>query len=255
MLHLCQIVLNSLQVLFHFHNPTCAYNHHHNFHQKFSSASLFRPYLFIKSFLQSPLTLPSSIPPRFCIQQSLQSTSKVIYPSRPFSQFRLQQGTNEKGSLVRTDTVLISVFFLKVQTGMTGLRITDSLAQAPKTGVLQVVVSDEDACNQNGKPSNSPSLIPLTYWHYFHTVLIPPQELTYLYKSVAQLDFHCLAFSYTIHPPPPTCFEVLLSYHSNWSSIKLVSKTVPSDFGIRPQRQHKDKDLRPKYLAVVIKVR
>ena len=163
MLHLCQIVLNSLQVLFHFHNPTCAYNQHHNFHQKFSSASLFRPYLFIKSFLQSPLTLPSSIPPCFWIQQSLQSTSKVIYPSRPFSQFRLQQGTNEKGSLVRTDTVLISVFFLKVQTGITGLTITDSLAQAPKIGVLQVVVSDEDPYNQNGKPSKPTAITSIPY--------------------------------------------------------------------------------------------
>ena len=28
------------------------------------------------------------------------------------------------------------------------------ISQAKKIGVLQVVVSDEDACDQNGKPSN-----------------------------------------------------------------------------------------------------
>ena len=39
------------------------------------------------------------------------------------------------------------------------------IAQAQKVGVLQVVVSDEDACNRNDKQSNPPSLIPSTYCH------------------------------------------------------------------------------------------
>ena len=34
------------------------------------------------------------------------------------------------------------------------------IAHAQKIGVLHVVVSDEDACIRNGKPSNSPFLIP-----------------------------------------------------------------------------------------------
>ena len=46
-------------------------------------------------------------------------------------------------------------------------------------------VSDEDACNQNGKPSNPSSPIPSTYCHYFHTLLIPSQELTFPYKPAA----------------------------------------------------------------------
>ena len=52
-----------------------------------------------------------------------------------------------------TDTVLMSPFFLKVWTVMTGLTITDSLfAQALNIGVLQVVVSNEDdACNRTLK--------------------------------------------------------------------------------------------------------
>ena len=54
------------------------------------------------------------------------------------------------------------------------------ISQAQKIGVLQVVVSDEDVCNWNGKPSNPPSLIPSIYSHYFHTLLIPSQELTFL---------------------------------------------------------------------------
>ena len=52
-----------------------------------------------------------------------------------------------------TDTVLMSPFFHKVWTVMTGLTITDSLfAQALNIGVLQVVVSNEDdACNRTLK--------------------------------------------------------------------------------------------------------
>ena len=46
--------------------------------------SLFRPYLFIKSFLQFSLNslllyLSNLSPPYFCLQPSLQSTSKVIF--------------------------------------------------------------------------------------------------------------------------------------------------------------------------------
>ena len=36
------------------------------------------------------------------------------------------------------------------------------IAQTQKTGVLQIVVSDEDACDQNRKTNNPPSPIPST---------------------------------------------------------------------------------------------
>ena len=55
----------------------------------------------------------------------------------------------------------------------------NNTAQAQKTCVLQVVVSDEDTCDQNGKPSDAPSFILSTYCHYFYTLLIPSQELIF----------------------------------------------------------------------------
>ena len=61
------------------------------------------------------------------------------------------------------------------------------IAQAQKIGVLQLVVSDENACNGDGKPYNSPAPIPPTYSHYFHTLLIPSQELTFPWKPTVTL--------------------------------------------------------------------
>ena len=63
------------------------------------------------------------------------------------------------------------------------------IAQVQKIGVLQVVVSDEGASNRNDKPFNPPFLIPPTYCHYLHTLLIPSQKLTFLWKPVTWLDF------------------------------------------------------------------
>ena len=51
-----------------------------------------------------------------------------VFLPQPFNQFRLRQATSEQGSLARTDTVLISVFSLKVWTEITGFTITDSLS-------------------------------------------------------------------------------------------------------------------------------
>ena len=118
-----------------------------------------------------PLYLSNFSLPYFCVQPSKQSTPRIFFLP-PFSQFRLRQGTRELGSHVRTDTVLLS-------------SLLPFLIQARKIVVLQVVVSDEDACNQNGKPSNPPSLILLTYCRYFHTLLIPLQALTFSWRPVA----------------------------------------------------------------------
>ena len=92
--------------------------------------SLFHSYSFPKSSLQFPLKLSSTIPsnfspPCFCVQLSQQSTPKILSLPYPFSQFRLREGTRKLGSLMRTDTVLISIFFLKVCTVITGLTTTD----------------------------------------------------------------------------------------------------------------------------------
>ena len=74
---------------------------------------------------KSLLYLSTFSHPLFCAQQSLQFKSKVFSLPQPFSQFRLRRGTSEQSSLVRTDTVLISFFFLKLQKGIT---VTDSLS-------------------------------------------------------------------------------------------------------------------------------
>ena len=106
----------------------------------------------------------------FCVQQSLQSTSKAFYLPQ------LCQGTNEQESLalpqnIDRDNRAHNHWFL--------------IAQAQKIGVLEVVVFDEDGCSQNGKLSNPPpSSIPLIYLHYFHTLPIPSPELTFPYKRV-----------------------------------------------------------------------
>ena len=46
------------------------------------------------------------------------------------------------------------------------------IAQAQKTVLLQVLISEEGISDQNGKPSNPPSRILSTYFYYFHTLLI-----------------------------------------------------------------------------------
>ena len=50
------------------------------------------------------------------------------------------------------------------------------IAKAQKIGLLQVVVCDEDACYRNDNWSNPSFLIPSSYCHYFHTLLIPSKN-------------------------------------------------------------------------------
>ena len=91
------------------------------------------PLFFYSISLQFPLTLPFFLPqqlftslfsrtiiPAICI--------KNIFLLQPFSKFRLRQSTKELRSLVWNDSVLISLFFLKVLTVIIGLTITDFLS-------------------------------------------------------------------------------------------------------------------------------
>ena len=187
----------------YFQSPICANNHLYILHQisvpliQPIFTSLFHPYLFTNLYLQSPLTIPSFIPHKFwlfwfCVLPFQHSTLKMFSHLSYLANSGSVKGTKEQGRLLRTDNVLISPFFLKVWIVITGLTITDSLfAQAQKIDVLQVVVSNEDdACNRNDKPFNPPSLIPSTYCHYFHTLLIPSEKLTFLWKPVDWLEFH-----------------------------------------------------------------
>ena len=87
------------------------------------------------------------------------------------SQFRLRQRARKLESIVRTDTVLVSL--LLAQSMESDSRAHNHwlfIDQAQEISVLQVVVSNEDVCNRNSKTFNPHSLIPPTYCHYFHTL-------------------------------------------------------------------------------------
>ena len=171
-------------VLLHFHSTACAYNQRYNLHQKTVPLlqSIFTSYSTLicsqnppYNLHQHPLLLYLSnfSPPFFFVQPFKNSTPKIF--SLLFCQFRLRQGTRELGSLMRTQTVLISPFFLKVWTAIAGLTITDS-------SLLRLRKLVYCRC---GKLSNPPSFIPSTYFHYFYTLLIPPQELAFSWKPIA----------------------------------------------------------------------
>ena len=72
-------------VLFDFHNPTCANNHHYNLHQNSVTplqlffTYLFGSYLLIKPSLQSSLILSFSIPYQFFTSLFLRTTIPTIY--------------------------------------------------------------------------------------------------------------------------------------------------------------------------------
>ena len=184
-------------VLLHYHNPTCAYNHLLNLHQESVPllqsifTSLFHPYWFTKSSLQFSLTLPSSIPQQFFTSLFLRTTIPTIYTKNifPTSAFQpIQVAWRDQGAWESFEDWQSFNFFLfpqSMDSDNRGHYYWFPIAQAHKIGVLQVVVSDEDACYWNGKPTNPASLIPSNYFYYFHTLLIPLQELTFPSKIVA----------------------------------------------------------------------
>ena len=64
--------------------------------------------------------------------------------------------------------------------------------------------------------------------HYFHTLLIPSQELIFLWKPVASLNFHpkfSILMCYSC-PSSPVCLEIIFSY----SPIKKGNITLPLHF-------------------------
>ena len=126
------------QVLLTVENLTCAYNHPYNLCQKSIPPFSVNFHLPIATLLVHKIIL--AIPTNtsflynsvifcllFCIHPSLQPFPLL----QPFSLYRLCQGINEQGNLVRTDTDLVSSFFLEVWTGKAGLTITDSLFVMP----------------------------------------------------------------------------------------------------------------------------
>ena len=73
------------------------------------------------------------------------------------------------------------------------------ISQTQKIGILQVLASDKDLCDQSSKPSALLSLIPSTCYHYFYTLLIPWGLLNIL---TPYLSAH--------GPPFPPCLQMSL---------------------------------------------
>ena len=247
-------------MLFHFYNPTFTYNHPCNFHQKFVPllksifTSLFHHYLFTKSSLQSPLTyslplyLSNFLSPYFCVQPSQQFKSN-LGKQKSFNASVIQsiqdvrEEPRELGSRVWTDTVLISPFFLKVSTGMTGLTgltIIDALSLRLRK---LVYCRTQSLMKMLAIKMANHLILLLSYVNLLSFLpypTIPSQELTFPWKQAAKLDFNpkfSKVIYYSCCTFPPICLEIIPSYHRIQSPIKLGNNTLPSHFEIRPQQQ------------------
>ena len=95
------------KVLLHFVNPACAYNHPYNLHQKSfpllqsTFTSLF-PCFLTKSYLQSTLTLPSSIPQHFLTSLFLHATIPTSYTKNVFptsATYPIHAASKDKGAM------------------------------------------------------------------------------------------------------------------------------------------------------------
>ena len=95
--------------------------------------------------------------------------TKIFSLTQRFCYFSLCQRTRDLGNLVKSDTILISYFFLKVSKVIAGLTITDFFLQ--RFRILMYCW-----CIKSYNPTH---LIPSIYCHYFQTLLIPPQEFTF----------------------------------------------------------------------------
>ena len=147
---------------------------------------------------------------------SLQSPSKAFSISQPFTQFRFHQGTNEWGSLVRTDTVLISSCFSEVWTEITVLTIADSLSLRLKKWCIASSTLWGRCLRSEWKNSQS------TLSYTLNLLLLLPYptntitRLMFLWKPVLKNSNYYPKMSILVYyssPPPPICLEILPSCH------------------------------------------
>ena len=197
----------------HFDHLTCPYNHPCNLHQKSVSllqsvfTSLSHSFLFTKSSIQSPLTLPFSIsqqfsPPQFCSQPP--QKPEIFSLPQSFIQFKLHH--RYQGARESCDDQHCLDLSLLPQSMDSDNEVYDHWflnAQFQKIGVMQVVVSDVDVCHRNGKPFNSTfshnlnflSLFPYLTDTITRTPHSPGNQLLNL------IFILILLFSYTIYAP------------------------------------------------------
>ena len=165
-------------LLIHTSSPTIPSNNTLLFFKQFQLPNS-PPYLFTKPPLQTPPTLPSTTLYSFFTSIFSHATTFLINHSHLSL---LAWSMNKMNSPYHQ-------WFL--------------IVQAQKVGVLQVVASDEDNCDQNTKMSTQPFPIPLIYY-YFCDLPISSQELTCPHETsclTKTIFILSLAFSFTIHGP------------------------------------------------------
>ena len=197
-----QSVLNSLQ------NGKCSLIFSNLVCHIFSSANprvLIVSLIVHKNYSYNPnkhsliLYLSTFSPSYFCIQQSLQ----VFFLPQPFNYIRLRQATSVQGSLLRTGTVLIFVFSLKVQTEITGFTITDSSSLRLRKLVYcrQLSLMKMLAIRMENRLIHLllyPQPIVITSIPYLHHHKNSHSPINQLHSLILILS---LAFSYTTHVP------------------------------------------------------
>ena len=128
--------------------------------------------------------------PIFAYNYSSNLHQKIFSLLQPFSKFRLHQGRDQRDMESCEEWHCFNLSLLP-QRMDSDIRVHNHwflILQVPKIGVLQVTSSGGNIWNRNSKPSNPPSLIPTTYCQYFHTLLIPSQEFTFL-NFILSLSF------------------------------------------------------------------
>ena len=143
--------------------------------------SLFHPYLFTKSSLQSLQTLYSYITQQLFTSLFLRKTIPTIYTKNIFPTSKIlpiQAASRGQGAReYYEDWHCFNLSLLPQSMDNHSRAHSQSLTLS-----LRLIKLVYCRCN---KPSNPPSLIPSTYFHYFHIQLIPPQELTFSWKPAA----------------------------------------------------------------------
>ena len=162
-------------MVLNFHNPSCGYNQHCNRYQETVPllqsifTSLFHPYLFTKSSLQSPLTLPSYIIQQFFTSVSLRATIPTIYTKNIFPTSNIlpiqAASTDQEVREYWEDWHCFNLSLLpqSMNAGLTH----NHWFFIPQTGKFDIL--------QVRQTIQSTFTIHSSYFHYFHIQLIPPQ--------------------------------------------------------------------------------
>ena len=181
-------------MLLHFHNLSCGYNQRCNLYQEpvpllqSIFTSLTHPYLFKNSSFQCPLTLPSYITQQLFTSLFLRTIIPTICTKKFFPTsniFPIQTASSDQAVTEYCEKWHCFNLFLLPRT-----MDSDSSGHSQSL-ILYRSESKKMMYYKCGKPSNPLSLIPSTYFHYFHIQLVPPRELTLPWNAKTQRK--CLA--------------------------------------------------------------